>query len=72
MADRLLAIRPQAWPNSQMIDFADALLGREGRLLAAVGRIYARRLKAYPELGEMMRRGARGREVDMGLAGQKK
>ena len=67
VADRLLAIRPQAWPNSRMIGFADELLGRAGRLLAAVSRIYACRLEAQPEFGEMMRRGARGREVDMGL-----
>ena len=67
VVERLLAIRPQAWPNSRMIGFADELLGRSGRLLAAVGRIYARRLKAFPEFGEMMRRGNRGREVEMGL-----
>jgi predicted protein tyrosine phosphatase len=68
VVDRLVAIRPQAWPNSRMIDFADALLGREGRLLAAVARIYARRLETTPEYGELMLRGNRGREVEMGLA----
>ena len=71
VADRLVAIRPQAWPNSRMVGFADKLLGRDGRLLAAIARIYARRLKAFPEFGEMMRRGARGREVELGLAAQK-
>ena len=45
VVERLLAIRPQAWPNSRMIGFADELLNRNGRLLAAVVRIYARRLK---------------------------
>lgn len=64
---RLLAIRPQAWPNSRMIGFADELLGRDGRLLAAASRIYARRIEVEPEFGELMRRGARGREVEMGL-----
>ena len=65
--ERLLAIRPQAWPNSSMIALADAALGREGRLAAAVGRIYARRLEAQPEFAELMRRGNRAREVELGL-----
>ena len=47
--------------------FADELLGRNGRLGAAVGRLYARRLEAHPELADVMRRGNRGREVEMGL-----
>ena len=42
--ERLEAIRPQAWPNSRMIGFADTLLGRNGRLTAAVVKLYARRL----------------------------
>jgi predicted protein tyrosine phosphatase len=66
-AERLLAIRPQAWPNSRMIGFADELLARDGRLLAAVSRIYGRRLEAEPMFGEFMRGGARAREVEMGL-----
>jgi predicted protein tyrosine phosphatase len=67
VVDRLVAIRPQAWPNSRMIGFADELLNRNGRLLAAVGRIYARRLKVHPELADVMRRLNRGREVELGL-----
>jgi predicted protein tyrosine phosphatase len=67
IVDRLLQIRPQAWPNSRMVAFADELLGRNGRLLAAVSLIYARRLEAQPELGDAMRRGNRGREVELGL-----
>jgi predicted protein tyrosine phosphatase len=70
VVERLLSIRPQAWPNSLMVGFADESLGRRGRLLAAVSRIYRRRLQAEPEVGELMRRGARGREVDMGLAAE--
>jgi predicted protein tyrosine phosphatase len=68
--DRLLAIRPQAWPNSRMIAFGDELLGRDGRLTAAVSRIYARRLKAQPEFAQLMRLGNRGREVELGLGGK--
>ncbi|MBV9290316.1 MAG: protein-tyrosine-phosphatase [Hyphomicrobiales bacterium] len=67
-ADRLVRIRPQAWPNSRMVSFADELLGRGGRLMAALAPLYARRLKAQPELAEAMRLGGRGREVEMGLA----
>ena len=67
VVDELLAIRPQAWPNSRMIDFADDVLGRHGRLSAALGRLYARRLKAQPEYAQLMRLGRRGREVELGL-----
>ena len=66
-ADLLVKIRPQAWPNSRMVAFADELLGRGGRLTAALGPLYARRLSAQPELAEGMRLGGRGREVDLGL-----
>lgn len=65
--DRLLTIRPQAWPNSRMIAFADELLGREGRLSGAANRIYARRLAAQPQLAETMRKLNRAREVELGL-----
>jgi predicted protein tyrosine phosphatase len=68
VVDRLLEIRPQAWPNSRMIAFGDELLGRDGRLSAAVGRIYARRLENEPELADTMRRLNRAREVEFGLA----
>jgi len=64
---RLLQVRPQAWPNSRMIGFADERLGREGRLSAAVARIYARRLEIQPDLAETMRRLNRAREVELGL-----
>ena len=70
IVDQLLEIRPQAWPNSRMIGFADELLGRDGRLSAAVARIYAKRLEAHPELAETMRRLNRAKEVELGLAGK--
>lgn len=68
--ERLLAIRPQAWPNSRMIAFADEFLGRGGRLSAAVAAIYARRLSISPDLAEIMRRLNRAREVELGLSGK--
>jgi hypothetical protein len=51
-----------------MVAFADELLGRNGRLTAALASLYARRLKAEPELADAMRLGARGREVELGLS----
>jgi len=68
IVDRLVGIRPQAWPNSLMIGFADDLLGREGRLKAAAGKVYARRLAAKPELAEVMRKLDRAREVELAQA----
>ena len=67
---RLQEIRPQAWPNLRMIGFADELLSRNGRMTAALGRLYARQLKARPHLADTMRGLGRAREVD--LAGQAK
>jgi predicted protein tyrosine phosphatase len=63
--ERLVAIRPQAWPNSLMIGFADDLLARGGRLVEALRRHYGRRLTARPELAITMRGLHRAREVDM-------
>jgi hypothetical protein len=68
IVDWPLEIRPQAWPNSRMIAFADALLCRSGRLSAAVTSIYATRLEISPGLAETMRRLNRAREVELGLA----
>jgi predicted protein tyrosine phosphatase len=64
----IAAIRPQAWPNSLMIRHADALLGRGGRLLAALGRLYRRQLEANPRFAEPLRTGGRLAEVEMAEA----
>jgi predicted protein tyrosine phosphatase len=68
--ERLLAIRPQAWPNSRMIGFADHLLSRSGRLTAALARLYARQLSLRPDLADAMRRHGRASEVDMAQVGR--
>jgi predicted protein tyrosine phosphatase len=65
---RLLKIRPQAWPNSRMIRFADDLLARGGRLNAALGRLYRRQLDRRPDLADAMRYHRRGYEIDMAEA----
>jgi predicted protein tyrosine phosphatase len=68
LAERLMQNRPQAWPNSRMLTFADELLDRNGRLIAATAGIYGTQLAKRPELAEIMRRGNRGREVELGLS----
>jgi predicted protein tyrosine phosphatase len=65
--ERLRQIRPQAWPNSRMVIFADDQLGRNGRLVQALRRHYGYQLKANPNLKEQMTQGGRGREVEMAL-----
>lgn len=62
---RLLELRPQAWPNSRMVGFADDLLNRKGRLIASLGRLYARQLAQRPDTETFMRSHGRAREVEM-------
>ena len=62
--ERLVAIRPQAWPNARMIGFADDILGRGGELSEAVRRLHARQIAAKPHLADVMRRLGRSLEVD--------
>ena len=59
------AIRPQAWPNSRMIGQADELLGRDGRLTAALRRHYSEQIRRRPDLAEMIESVGRKREVLM-------
>lgn len=66
--ERLVEIRPQAWPNSVMIGYVDELLDRKGELTAGLGRLYAARIALYPSLGPYMRKHGRGVEVDMAEA----
>ena len=58
-------IRPQAWPNSRMIGMADDLLGRSGRLTAALKRHYGEQIRLRPDLAEMIERVGRAQEVRM-------
>jgi hypothetical protein len=51
-----------------MIAFADEMLGRDGRLLQAVGRVYRRQLEALPHLAQFMRENGRSRELEMAAA----
>jgi predicted protein tyrosine phosphatase len=60
---RLRGIRPQAWPNSRMVGFADEILGREGRLMAALRDHYRLQAAARPDFMEELKRVGRGSEV---------
>lgn len=64
---RLREIRPQAWPNSVMVSFADEQLGRKGRLTEALRRHYARQLEVQPKYRTWMSELGRGREVELAL-----
>jgi predicted protein tyrosine phosphatase len=55
--ERMLEIRPNAWPNLRMSEIGDTMLGCNGRLVAAVRRHYDDMIKRYPELGRAISRG---------------
>lgn len=61
----MIDIRPKAWPNLRMIEFADEQLGRGGELVRAAGRIYRHQVETRAHIADFMRRHGRGREVDM-------
>lgn len=55
--------RPRAWPNLRMVEMGDALLGRDGEIVAAVGALYRLALDREPGLAEAMISAGRAREV---------
>lgn len=69
---RIREIRPIAWPNSRMIGFADELLDRKGRLVAALHRHYAIQLDRDPMFDRWMTGLERSYEVEIGRALMKK
>ncbi|MGH6762505.1 MAG: tyrosine phosphatase family protein [Phyllobacterium sp.] len=64
---RLAEIRPQAWPNSLMVRFADDMLGYKGELVEELGRHYGRQLEKNPLYREWMAKLGRGQEVEMAI-----
>jgi predicted protein tyrosine phosphatase len=66
--DAVSTIRPRAWPNLRILEFGDALLGRDGEIVAAVAAIYRRVLERDPAFREAMIDGGRGREVKAALS----
>ena len=63
--DAVAAIRPRAWPNLLILEFGDALLGRNGEIVAAAGAIYRRVLARDPEFGDQMINAGRDREISV-------
>lgn len=63
--ERLREIRPQAWPNSLMIRYADDLLGRKGKLVDELRRHYSWQINREPNYLEWMARIGRSREIEM-------
>ncbi|HZU90944.1 MAG TPA: protein-tyrosine-phosphatase, partial [Stellaceae bacterium] len=57
------ALRPRAWPNLRLIELGDALLGRDGEIVAAARAHYRRALAAQPALAAALAAGGRGREL---------
>lgn len=63
--DRLRQIRPQAWPNSLMVGYADDLLERDGRLIMALRRHYSHQIAHDPNFLVWMKQLGRTRELEM-------
>lgn len=64
--EEVLRIRPVAWPNLRLIEMGDAMLARNGEMVAAAHEIYRLQLKQRPHLVEFMTEAGRGREVAAG------
>lgn len=62
---RLSEIRPQAWPSSLMVRFADEQLDRRGSLVAALRRHYGRQIAERPHYVDFMTGIGRRAEVEM-------
>jgi len=60
----ILRIRAKAWPNLRIVEFGDALLGRDGDLIAAVPLAYRTQLERRPELQRYFIDAGRGREIE--------
>jgi predicted protein tyrosine phosphatase len=64
---RVHEIREKAWPNLRLIEFGDAMLRRNGALVAATHALHALQIGRRPHIAELMDRGGRGREVAAAL-----
>jgi len=60
---QVIRVRPRAWPNLRIIEMGDALLGRDGEIVASVTMLYRLVLDREPGLAEAMISAGRGREV---------
>jgi predicted protein tyrosine phosphatase len=67
--EAVVALRPRAWPNLLILELGEALLRRNGEIVAAVGEIYRRVLARDPEFGKQMIDAGRMREISIALQG---
>jgi predicted protein tyrosine phosphatase len=63
IAEALLSVRQPAWPNSLIIEMADAQLGADGRLIAAKEEVFRRVIRDHPHVVELMENFGRGHEI---------
>jgi predicted protein tyrosine phosphatase len=56
-------IRPHAWPNLRMVELGDAMMTRDGELIAATVQRYRDLLRQRPKLRGAMARLGRAREL---------
>ncbi len=61
--DQVDAVRPRCWPNSLMLQVADELLGREGRLIEETRLYHRRMLDRHSDLQGILAGSPRGPEV---------
>lgn len=59
----IMRLRPCIWPNLRIVELGDALLGRNGDLIAAAHGVYRLQVYRRPEIADQMRAGGRAREV---------
>jgi predicted protein tyrosine phosphatase len=60
----IVQARPRAWPNLRLVEVGDALLGRDGTLVAAAAACYRARIADHPHLADAMIEMGRARELD--------
>jgi predicted protein tyrosine phosphatase len=65
--EAVAVLRPRAWPNLLVLELGEALLRRNGEIVAAVGEIYRRVLASDPEFGKQMIDAGRRREISIAL-----
>ncbi len=63
LLDEIARIRPHAWPNLRMVELGDAMMARDGELIAATVQRYRDLLRQRPRLRNAMARLGRAREL---------
>lgn len=61
--EQVVKIRSRAWPNLRILEYGDALLSREGEIVAAAHERYREVVAQRPEWGQFMIEAGRSREI---------